>query len=148
MQMITFALFVWFTMKFVWPPISKALDERQDKISEGLQAAERGKRQLELAEARVSESLKEAKSQAAGILENAKSQSLKMIEEAKTQAKLEGERQLKIAQEQITQQINAAKETLRSQVATLAIQSAEKIIEKEVDAAANEALVEKLIKDL
>jgi F-type H+-transporting ATPase subunit b len=146
--MITFALFVWFTMKFVWPPISKALDEREDKISGGLQAAERGQRQLELAEAKVTETLKEAKVQAASILDGAKHQSIKMVEEAKAQAKAEGDRQLKLAKEQLHQEINSAKEALRKQVATLAIQGAEKIIEREVDEASNQSLVDKLIQEL
>lgn len=147
-QMITFALFVWFTMRFVWPPISKALEDRQATITNGLAAAERGQRELELAKLRVSELLKEAKEQSASILERSNKQAAQLIEDAKNQAKAEGEKQLSLAKEQLAQEVNQAKDVLRQQVAALAVMGAEKLIEKNFDEAANQGLIDKLIQEL
>ena len=99
--MLVFAAFVWFTMKFVWPPLARALDERQEKIAEGLASAERGRKELELAQHRVIEELKQAKLQAGELLEKAEKRANMMVEQAKQDARLEAEKVIKNAQEQI-----------------------------------------------
>lgn len=147
-QMLVFAAFVLFTMKLVWPPISKALEERQDKIADGLSAAERGRKELELAQHRVKDDLKQAKAQAALIVEKANKRASQILEEAKEAAKLEAQILAKQAEEQLAQQVNHAKEALRKQVATLAIAGAERILSKEIDANANSALLDNLIEEL
>lgn len=147
-QMLVFAAFVLFTMKLVWPPLAKALEERQDKIADGLSAAERGRRELELAQHRVKDDLKQAKAQSADIIDKANKRASQIIEEAKEAAKREAQIQAKLAQEQLTQQVNHAKEELRKQVATLAISGAEKILMREVDAKANSALLDNLIEEI
>lgn len=147
-QMLVFLAFVWFTMRFVWPPLSKAMEERQGKIADGLAAAERGRKELELAQHRVKDELKQAKAQASEIIEKAHRRASQMIEEAKEDAKLEAQRQGKIAQEQLMQEINRAKDGLRKQVAQLAIAGAEKILGREVDAKTNSALLDNLIEEL
>lgn len=147
-QMLVFAAFVLFTMKLVWPPLAKALEERQEKIADGLSAAERGRKELELAQHRVKEELKQAKAQSTEILEKANKRSSQIIEEAKEAAKREAEIQSKIAHEQLAQQVNHAKEELRKQVAKLAITGAERILMREVDAKTNSALLDNLIEEI
>ena len=146
--MLVFAAFVLFTMKFVWPPLAKALEERQDKIADGLSAAERGRKELELAQHRVKDELKQAKAHSADIIEKANKRAAQIIEEAKESAKREAQIQAKLAQEQLAQQVNHAKEELRKQVAVLAITGAEKILMREVDAKANSALLDNLIEEI
>ena len=140
-QMLSFAVFVWFTMKFVWPPIVKAMEERKAKIAEGLAAAERGQHEQELAEKRAKESLHEAKRQAAEIKHNAEKQAALIVEEARDKAKEEGHRQMLAAQAEIEQEANKAREVLRAKVAELAVQGAEKILRKEIDANAHHDIV-------
>lgn len=147
-QMIVFAIFVWFTMKFVWPPLANAMAERQDKIADGLAAAEKGQRELELAQHRVTEELKGAKVEAADIIEKANRRASQIVEEAKQQAKVEAERQSKLAQEQLEQEVNQAKSSLRKQFSALAVAGAEKILEREIDASANSALLDQLIQEV
>lgn len=147
-QMLVFLAFVWFTMKFVWPPLAKAMEERQNKIADGLAAAERGRKELELAQHRVKDDLKQAKAQASDIMEKANRRAAQLIEEAKEEAKLEAQRQAKIAHEQLQQEINRAKDDLRKQVASLALAGAEKILDREVDAKANSALLDNLIEEI
>ena len=146
--MLVFVAFVWFTMKFVWPPLAKAMEERQDKIADGLSSAERGRKELELAQHRVRDELKQAKSQASEIIEKANHRAAQLIEEAKEEAKLEAQKQAKIAHEQLLQEINRAKENLRKQVAQLAVAGAEKILMREIDKQANSALLDNLIKEI
>ena len=147
-QMLVFAVFVWFTMKFVWPPLSKALAERQDKIADGLAAAERGRRELELAQHRVTEELKQAKVQSAEILEKANRRAAQIVEESKHDARLEAQKIVHNAQEQITQEVNHAKDVLKTQVASLAVAGAEKILMREVDEKTNSALLDNLIEEI
>ncbi|AWN72881.1 F0F1 ATP synthase subunit B [Legionella anisa] len=147
-QMLVFAAFVLFTMKLVWPPLAKAMEERQDKIADGLAAAERGRKELELAQHRVKDELKQAKVQSADIIEKANKRAAQIIEEAKETAKHEAQIQIKLAQEQLLQQINHAKDELRKQVANLAITGAEKILKREIDAKANTALLDNLIEEI
>ncbi|SFN62314.1 F-type H+-transporting ATPase subunit b [Formivibrio citricus] len=132
-QAITFAILVWFTMKFVWPPLVKAMDERAAKIAEGLSAADRAKQDLELAEKRAAERLREAKQHAAEIVAQAEKRAAQIVDEAKDDAKQEGNRLIAGAQAEIEQQVQHAKETLRQQVAELAVAGAEKILQREVD---------------
>ncbi len=141
-QMLSFAVFVWFTMRFVWPPLVKAMDERKAKIAEGLAAAERGQHEQELSQRRATETLHEAKQQAAEIRANAEKQAALIIEEAREKAKEEGGKQLAAAQAEIEQETNKAREVLRARVAELAVLGAEKILRREIDASAHRDIVD------
>lgn len=147
-QMITFALFVWFTMRFVWPPITKALEERKNKIADGLASAERGQRELELAHHRVKEELREARAKANDIIEHANIRASQLLDEAKDQTQKEVNRLMQEARQNIDLELNKARDALRMQVASLAIAGAEKILQREIDKAANERLVQDFITDL
>jgi|TARA_B100001079_G_scaffold113064_2_gene97248 F-type H+-transporting ATPase subunit b len=147
-QMITFALLVWFTMKFVWPPLTAAMKERQHKIAEGLAAAERGVHEKVLAENKATEILKEAKAQSSEILGRAEKRSSEIVDEAKGEAREEGERILAHARSEVEQEMNKAREALRAEVAVLAVAGAEQILAKEVDAAAHSDLLNNLARQL
>jgi len=147
-QMLVFAAFVWFTMKFVWPPLVKALEERQNKIADGLAAAERGRRELELAQHRVKDEMKHAKVQASEIVEKANRRASQIMDEAKDEARQEAQQLAKIANEHIAQEVNRAKDTLRKEVATLAVFGAEKILMREIDEKSNHALLDNLIEEI
>lgn len=147
-QVLVFGVFVWFTMKFVWPPLTKALEERRDKIAEGLAAAERGRRELELTQERVKEELKQVKADAADIIEKASRRASTLIEEAKTQARVEAERMAKAHEEALAQEVNRAKESLRKEVSSLALAAAEKILMAEVDEKKNRVLLDHMIEEL
>lgn len=147
-QMLVFISFVWFTMKFVWPPLSRALEERQEKIAAGLAAAERGRKELELAQHRVTTELKQAKAQAHDIIEKANYRAAQLLEEAKEDARHEAQRQIKLAQEQFAQEVNSTKASLRMQLASLAVAGAEKILGREVDENTNKALLDQLIEEI
>jgi F-type H+-transporting ATPase subunit b len=147
-QSITFALFVWFCMKFIWPPIVNALEARRKQIADGLAAADRGKHELELAARRASDSLHEAKQKAAEIIAQAEKRSAQIVDEAKTAAKVEGERQLAAAQAEIEQEAFRAREQLREQVASLVVAGAEKVLRREVDAKAHADLLEAIKNEL
>ncbi len=147
-QLIAFALFVWFTMKFVWPLLNRAMQDRQQKIADGLAAAERGLQDLNLAQERAAEILKEARQQAADILAQATKRGEELVAEAQTAAREEGERQLAAAQAMIQQELNQAKAELRGQVVTLAIMGATKVLEREVDASAHNDMLNELAKQL
>lgn len=142
-QTITFFLFVWFCLKFVWPPIMGALEERTKKIADGLAAAERGAHEKELAEKKAIATIAEAKTQAQDILSQAQKRSNEIVDEAKDIAKTEGERIVVAAQGEIEQEVNRMKEQMREQVVAIAILGAEKILKREVDQAThNDALKE------
>lgn len=147
-QMLVFAAFVWFTMTFVWPPLMKALEERQDKIADGLAAAERGRRELELAQHRVKDELKQAKVDAADILEKAHRRAGQLIDEAKEDAREQIQRAGRVAEEQLAQEVNHAKEALRKQVAVLAIACAEKILKHEVTDRESHLVMDRMIEEL
>ncbi len=132
-QSITFALFVWFCMKFVWPPIMGALEARRKEIADGLAAAERGLHEQELAEKRAAEHIKEAKGQASDIVTQAQKRASEIVEEAKSDAKTEASRIVTGAKAEIEQETNRAREHLRKEVVGLAIAGAEKILKREVD---------------
>lgn len=147
-QMLVFISFVAFTMKFVWPPLSKALEARQDKIADGLAAAEKGQKELELAQHRIKMELKQARVQASDILEKASHRATQLIEEARDEAREVAASQLKSAQQQLQQEINHAKEALRQQVVELAVAAAEKILGNEINKPVNDALLNNLIKEI
>lgn len=147
-QMISFAIFVWFCMKFVWPPIITAMRERQEKIASGLQDADQAQKDLELAKEKAADTLREAKQQAASLIEQANKRAAQLVEEAKDQARAEGERLKDAAQAEIDQELNRAKESLRAQVATLSIAGAEKILSSSVDQNAHNAMLEQLASEL
>lgn len=132
-QSITFGLFVWFCMKFVWQPIIGALEVRRKEIANGLAAAERGQHEQVLAEKRAVEHIKEAKGQASDILAQAQKRASEMIEEAKGDAKTEAERIVIGANAEIEQEASRAREHLRQEVIVLAIAGAEKVLKREVD---------------
>lgn len=132
-QTIGFALFVWFCMKLVWPPLRDALHERQKKIADGLAAAERGEQEEELARQRATETLREAKQQASEILDQANKRANEIVEESKDTARTEAERIKQSAQSEIDQEISQAREHLRGQVVAIALAGAEKVLEREVD---------------
>ena len=147
-QTISFAIFVWFTMKFVWPPITAAMQARQKKIAEGLDAAGRAQRDLQLAQEKAAQTLRETKEQAAEILDKASKTANAIVEESKQQARSEGERLLVAAKAEIEVEVNRAKDQLRAQVAALAVAGAEQILESSVDAKAHNDLVAKLASQL
>ena len=147
-QSITFAVFVWFCMKFIWPHIVRALEERRKTIADGLAAAERGKLEQELAAKRATETLRESKVKAAEIIAQAEKRAAQIIEEAKMAAKVEGERQLAAAQAEIERAVHLAREQLRSQVAALVVAGAEKVLRREVDAKVHADLLEAISKEI
>lgn len=147
-QTIAFAIFVWFCMNKVWPPITQAMQERQKKIADGLDAAGRAQKDLQLAQEKASDTLKETKDQAAQILEQANRHANTIIEEAKQQAQAEGERLVASARAEIEQEVNHARDQLRAQVAALAVQGAEQILGSQVDVQVHNDLVEKLASQL
>ena len=147
-QTITFFLFVWFCMKFVWPPIMNALATRKQQIADGLAAGERGKHELELASKRATDNMREAKVKAAEVIVQAEKRAAQIVEEAKGLAKAEGDRLIVAAKAEIDQEATRARESLRESVATLAVAGAEKILRREVDARAHAELLEAIKKEL
>ena len=147
-QSITFAVFVWFCMKFVWPPVMAALNERKQKIADGLAAAEKGKHDEELAKERAAEVLKEAKAKAQEIISAAEKRASQIVEESKDTARTEGERILAAANAEIEQEVNRARENLRGEVVSLAVAGAGRVLKREIDAKANEDLLKDLVAQL
>lgn len=147
-QFITFAILVWFTMKYVWPPVTKALRDREKKIADGLEAAERSKRELEMAGHKALTIIREAKEQASHIIEQANFHSTQLVEEAKGQAKTEGQRIVDLAQSEIALSVTQAKEVLKLQLATLAVTGAEKIIQRNLDASVHNDLLNELAAEI
>jgi len=147
-QAATFALFIWFTVKFIWPPILRAIEQRQKVIAEGLAAAERGKQDLDLASKRAADLIREAKDQAQDILSQADKRAAQIIDEAKSNAKAESDRIVAGAKAEIDQEFSRAKDTLRTQVAGLAVKGAEKILRREVDAKAHADILDAVASEL
>ncbi len=147
-EMLTFAIFVWFTMRFVWPPLMKAMEERRDKIAAGLAAAEKGKRDLELAAHKVTELLTEAKAQAAQLIEQANHRANHIIEEAKARARDEGDRLLVIAKTDIEREFQSAREKLMHEISSLVIAGSEKVLQHEVNKSANDRIVSEMMSTL
>ena len=147
-QSITFVVFVWFCLKFIWPHILKALEDRKARIAEGLEAAERGRHEKELAEQRAVEVLREAKDQAKEIIAQAHKRGDEIVEGARADGRVEGERMIKAAQSEIEQQTNEAREKLRHDVVALSIQGAKQVLMREVDAKAHTDALERLASEL
>jgi F-type H+-transporting ATPase subunit b len=147
-QSITFAVFVWFCMKYVWPPIVNALEARKKQIADGLAAADRGKHELELAARRASDSLHDAKLKASEIIAQAEKRAAQIVDEAKNAAKAEGERMLAAARAEMEQDVFRAREQLRGQVAALVVAGAEKVLRREVDAKVHADLLETVKNEL
>ncbi len=143
-QSIAFAIFVWFCMKYVWPPVIKALQEREAKIADGLAAAEKGRHDLELAEERSKEVLREGKEKAQEFIDQAQRRAAEIVDEAKDQAREEGERIIVAARAEIDQERNQAREQLRGEVSSLAIAAAEQILMREVDQSRHGDLLEQI----
>jgi len=134
-QAVAFSIFIWFTVKFVWPPLRTAIDTRQKTIAEGLAAAERGKHDLELAARRSAEVLRETKEKSTEVLALADRRAQQIIEEAKTAARVEADKVVASAKAEIDQEVERARQQLRERVAELAVVGAEKILRREVNAA-------------
>jgi F-type H+-transporting ATPase subunit b len=143
-QALSFALLIAFTAKFIWPPLMAAIEERQQKIAEGLAAADRSKKDLAQAEEKVNEVLREARAKAAEIVAQAESRRLQIIDHAKDEAIEEGNRQKTAAAAEIVSSSNRAREDLRKQVSALAVAGAEKLIMREIDGNAHKALLDEL----
>lgn len=147
-QMITFAVFVWFTMRYVWPPIVKAMKARQQRITEGLEAAEQGKKELELAQHKSTEIIREAKAEASQIVEQANNRSAQILEEAKEEARQESQKILNHAQQEVEQLTQTAKDELRQELSSLVVNGAEKVVKKEIDAQAHKTMLDELMTEL
>jgi F-type H+-transporting ATPase subunit b len=147
-QMIAFVCFVMFCMKYVWPPLLAAMAEREKKIADGLAAADRASHDLELAQEKAVERLKDAKHEAAGIVDAANRRGVQLVEEAKQTAVVEADRVKAAAHAEIEQESNRAKEHLRGQVAALALAGAEKILGATIDLEAHTEMVNKLASEL
>jgi F-type H+-transporting ATPase subunit b len=147
-ELIAFIFFVWFCMKYVWPPIMNAIEERQKKIADGLAASDRAEKDLELAQHKATEQLKEAKAQAAEIVEQAKKRGSQVVDEETQRGHSEREKIIAQGYAEIEAERNRTKEELRKQVSALAVAGAAKILGREIDAAAQSDIVEKLVSEL
>ena len=147
-QMITFAILIWFTVKFIWPPLMKAIEERQQKIAEGLAAADNAQKNLADAQDKVNEELKAARSKANEIIDQAHQRANQLIDAAKADAIAEGNRQKALAEAEIEASTNRAKEDLRKQVSLLAVTGAEKLLKREINANDQKALIDELAAQL
>lgn len=147
-QIITFVLFILFTMKFVWPPLRQAMAEREKRIADGLASAERGQKELELAEENAAERIREAKKQAGEIIEQANRRSAEIVDEARNEAREAAAKEHAAAEARIEQEVSKARAELRKQVSDLAIQGASRILEREVDSKAHAGMLDELAKQL
>lgn len=147
-QIIWFIVFVWFTMRYVWPPLQKAMHARQKQIADGLAAAERGKQELEAASRKSTDAMQEARRQAAEVIAQGEKRAAQIVEEARQTARSEGERLVAAAKEEIEQEVSRAREALRAQVSVLAVKGAEKILRREVDARAHAELLQSMQAEL
>jgi F-type H+-transporting ATPase subunit b len=148
LQAIVFAILVWFTMRFIWPPITKALDERAQKIADGLAAADKAKSELANANKRVDEQLGLARVEATKQLGDAEKRAAAIVDEAKKRAEEEGAKIVAAAKAEAEQQVMRAREALREQVAALAVKGAEQILQKEVNASVHAELLGRLKTEL
>jgi F-type H+-transporting ATPase subunit b len=143
-QAVSFAIFIWFTARFVWPPLLRAIETRQKNVADGLAAAEKGRRELELSAQRAEETLRDARDRAQDIIGHAEKRAAQIVEEAKQAAKAEGDRLVTAAKGEIDQELSRAREQLREQVAVIAVAGAERILRREVDAKAHGDLLTEL----
>jgi len=147
-QALTFAAFIGFTIKFIWPHLLRAIEQRQKTIADGLAAGEQGKKSLEVSSKQAEQAIQEARMRAAEIITQAEKRDAQMVEEAKLAAKAEGDREKTAAKADIQQEASRAREQLREQVAALAVAGAEKILRREVDAKAHADLLDSIKKQL
>lgn len=147
-QSIAMLVFVWFCMKYIWPPLNQAIEDRQKQIADGLAAAEKGQKSLEEAETEAGKIVEEARKQATGILDQANARANEIVAEGKSDGEKERARQIAAATAEIEQETNRAREELRGQVSALAVASAEKILNREIDSKAHEDILGKLAGEL
>jgi F-type H+-transporting ATPase subunit b len=147
-QMISFAILVWFTTKFIWPQLNGAIEERQKKVAEGLAAAERARAELKDADAKVATEIKQARLQATEIIDKAQQQANQLLDKARAEATNEINRLKAQAQDEIASMAQRAREQLREQVGALAVKGAEKIVQREIDPAAHKALLDQLAAEI
>jgi len=147
-QSIAMLVFVWFCMKFIWPPIMNAIEERQTQIADGLAAAERGQQSLDKAQTEAGLIVDEARKQATGILDQAHGRANEIVAEGKADGVKERERQVAAAHAEVEQETNRAREELRGQVSAIAVASAEKILQREIDSKAHDDILTKLAAQL
>ncbi len=147
-QLVSFIIFVWFCMKYVWPPLIQAIEERQKKIADGLASADRAEKDLELAKAKASDTMKEAKTDASAIIEQANKRKAQIIEEAQTEAQAEKAKIVAAGHAEVEAERVRAQEELRKQVAALAIAGAEKILERSIDEAAHRDILDKIVAEI
>ena len=148
MQAVAFGAFIWFTAKFVWPPLMGAIETRQKQIADGLAAGEQGKQSLANAERRIAEMLSEAKTRSSEIIAQGDKLKIETVEASKAEAKAEAERILIAARAEIQQELARARESLRDQVSDLAVAGAAQILKREVDAKAHADLLAEIRKQL
>ena len=147
-QALSFALLIWFTVKFIWPPLMAVIEERQQRIAEGLAAADRSQKDLAQTQDKVNDTLKEARAKANEIIEQAHQRAVQVIDQAKLDAIAEADRQKALAQADIDAATNRAREGLRTQVSALAVSGAEKLLRREIDAGTHKALLDELAAQL
>ena len=147
-QMVVFALLVWFTMTFIWPLIRQAMDERQQQIADGLAAADKGRSNLQAAESEAGGIIAAAREQARDILNKASARATGIVDEARTQGEDEKRKRLQSAQADIDVEVNRARDELRNQVAVIAVAGAEKVLAREIDADAHRELLDRLAAEL
>ena len=147
-QMVSFAILVWFTTKFIWPQLNAAIEERQKKVAEGLAAAERARAELKDADAKAAVEIKQARQQAAEIVERAQQQASQIVDKARAEALVEAARVKAAATEEVASMQQRAREELRGWVGRLAVQGAEKIVQREIDASAHKAMLDQLAAEI
>ncbi|MDR2872720.1 MAG: F0F1 ATP synthase subunit B [Xanthomonadaceae bacterium] len=147
-QMISFAILVWVTMKFIWPPLNRAIEERQKKIAEGLAAADRSQKDLAQAQEKINELLREARTQANEIIDQAHTHANQIVEIARNEAVVEATKQKELAMVEIEASTNRAREELRKQVSMLAVSGAERLLKREINADAHKVLLDELASEI
>ena len=147
-QAVSFAIFIWFTVKFVWPPLLRAIEQRQSQIADGLAAAEKGRQSLEVSSKQAEVAIAEARARAQEIIAQAEKRGSQLIDEAKNAAREESGREKAAAKAEIDQEVSRAREALRDQVAALAVAGAEKILRREINAQAHAELLAQLKKEI
>ncbi len=147
-QTVAMIIFVWFTMKYIWPHLDNAITERQDKIREGLDAADKSQLDLELAKKSAAETMRDAKEKAAELLDQAKKRHSEIVDSAKDDARAEADKIKLGAQAEIEQEVHRAREELRKQVSVLAVAGAEKILQRSIDASAQADILDSLVAEL
>ncbi len=147
-EMLSFAILIGFTVKFIWPNLTKAIEERQLKIADGLSAAERARAELKDADAKVADEIRKARQQASEIIDRAQQQANQILDKAKADAVAEIGRQKAVAQDEIASMAQRAREELRERIGALAVQGASKIVQREIDPAVHKALLDQLAAEI